>query len=111
MVAAGSYRDRVTFQVETRTADGGGGSSSSWTSLDPVWCRVMPERGNERIEGGRLNSVIAVTIHVRSSTETRAVTTDDRAVIDGTPHQIRSITNPDRRGRVLEMVLDRGVGQ
>lgn len=114
-MAAGPLRDRVTFQAESHVSDGGGGNALTWTTVTgtPVWGGFRPERGGERLDGGRLAQAMGGTLKVRSSAVTRAITTEHRAVIDGTAYQIRSVSNPDRRNRWIEMVLtlggDRGV--
>lgn len=106
---AGHLRDRVTFQRETRTADGAGGATIVWQNLVTVWGGFRPQRGREQLEAGRLESAVAGVLTVRSSPGTRDVTAADRVQIDDVPYQIRTITNPDRRGKTLELVVERGV--
>lgn len=109
MARAGSYRDRVTFQEPVKTAIGGGGSDLVWTDRLTVWARYMPERGRERVEAGRLTSAVGGVLQVRMSSDMAEVTAGWRVLIGGEPQNIRSVTNPDRRGRDLEMVLESGV--
>ena len=107
---AGRLRDRVIFQRETETADNAGGYASSWADYLTVWASFMPERGQERIETDRVNASFSGKLHIRSSSESRAVTESDRVSINGELYNIRSISNPDQRNRMLEMVVERGVG-
>lgn len=110
-MGAGQLRHRVTFQIENRTDDGGGGASIEWSTAATVWGSFAPERGNEKLEAGRLEASVAGLLKVRSSTETRAIEAGThRVLIADQPYQIRSITNPDRRDRFLEMTVERGVG-
>lgn len=106
---AGRARDRVTFQVETQTDDGGGGYALAWVDALTVSGEYRPERGRERVEAGRLETSMAGTLRVRWSSESRAITTAHRVLIDGEAYQIRSIENEDRRNRDLVMVVERGV--
>jgi SPP1 family predicted phage head-tail adaptor len=101
---------RVRFDAEVETADGGGGSTRSWTSIATVWGEYMPERGRERIEAGHLEASNVGILNVRYSSLLAAmVLSSSRVMIDGVAHQIRSIINPDQRKHRLEMVVERGV--
>lgn len=106
---AGQLRDQVTFQRATRTADGAGGATLVWQNVRTVWGGFRPQRGRETLEAGRLESAVAGVLTVRSSPDTRDITAADRVQIDGASYQIRTITNPDRRNKMLEMVVERGV--
>lgn len=108
---AGLLRDRVAFQRQAEEGDDGGGQAVAWSTQFTVWGGFRPERGRERLEADRLESAVAGVLTVRSSSQTGQVTAEWRAVIDGEPYQIRAITNPDRRGRFLEMTVERGVAQ
>lgn len=107
---AGPLRKRIRFERGSKTADGGGGSSLQWLQFLEVWGSFAPERGRERVEAGRLEAAVAGIVRIRSSLSARQILTSDRAVFDGVPHQIRSITNPDQRNKYLELVVERGVG-
>lgn len=109
MVSAGQLRKRVTFQVETRVPDGGGGFSETWGGDIVVWGQLVPERGSERLEAGRLEAALGGVLRIRSSSETAVITEAYTVKIDGQRYQIRSISNPDQRGKVLEMVVEKGV--
>jgi len=113
MTAIGQLRDRVSFHRLDATTDAYGNVTSGYSGAAflTVWGAFRPERGRERIEGGRLEASHAGVLTVRSSSDTRAVTTADQARIDGVEYQIRTIANPDRRGRFLEMTVERGVAQ
>lgn len=108
-MGAGALRDRVSFQEEQNVSDGAGGNVTTWPTQFTVWGGFRPERGAERLQAGRLEGAVAGTLRVRSSSDTRTVTTEWRVEIDGIAYQIRSITNPDRRNRFLEMTVESGV--
>lgn len=111
MTYAGGMKKRIAFQSESRVTDAIGGAAVSWATQTTVWGKLIPLRGAERIEGGRLASTDEFSLEVRSSSETRAVKPSWRAVIDGVNYQIRNITNPDQHNEKLVMTLERGVGQ
>lgn len=108
-MGAGQLRKRVTFEEEVRISDGAGGYASQWQWPVTVWGAIMPERGRERLQSGRLESPVAGILRVRSSAQLRTVKESHRVTIDGVPYQIRSIVNPDSRGKYLDMVVERGV--
>jgi SPP1 family predicted phage head-tail adaptor len=112
-VTAGGLRDRCAFHRLDTTSDAYGNPTSGYsgTAFLTVWGRLRVERGRERVEGGRLQSEVAATLTIRSSADARGVTEVDQVRIDGETFQIRAITNPDRRGRFLEMTLERGTAQ
>ncbi|WP_119270860.1 phage head closure protein [Taklimakanibacter deserti] len=109
MARAGTLNKRVTFQHELRTPDGGGGFAREWSEIATVWGGFSPERGSERLEAGRLEGSLFGVLRVRSSPTTRTVKVADRVKIDGVDHQIRSISNPDQRNRMLDILVERGV--
>lgn len=106
---AGQLRDRISFRSPAFADDGQGGSSVVWTPEFTVWGAFMPKRGREQLEAGRLESSVEGVVKVRSSSQTKTIKPEWICVIDGIDHNIRSITNPDRRSRFLEMVVERGV--
>jgi SPP1 family predicted phage head-tail adaptor len=108
MARAGQLSDRVTFEAEQLTPDGGGGSALAWISVATVWGQFIPERGRERLEAGRLESAIAGVLRVRSSALMRTITAAHRVQIKSVPYQIRSFSNPDRRNRMIEMLVESG---
>jgi SPP1 family predicted phage head-tail adaptor len=106
---AGRLNKRVAFQRAVKVADGGGGSTTTWETFLTVWGGFFPERTRERLEAGRLESAVAGRLTVRSSDDTRALTTAHRVVIDGYAHQIHAIVNPDQRDKYLDLTVERGV--
>ena len=104
---AGDLNKRATFELLTRTSDGGGGWTEAWGSPLKVWAQFSPERGRERIQAGRVADNAAGVLRIRSSSQSRAITTQHRVTVDGAVWNIRSITNPDQRNDMLELTLER----
>jgi SPP1 family predicted phage head-tail adaptor len=109
MARAGQMRDRITLQRETEVSDGGGGYELGWFTVATVWGQLMPERGNERVENGRMEASVGAVLRIRYSSDVAEVSAGWRAVVDGEEYNIRSVTQPDRRNRIIEMTVDRGV--
>jgi SPP1 family predicted phage head-tail adaptor len=109
-MTAGQLRNRVAFQQELRADDGGGGSEVTWPTAFTVWGGFRPERGQERLEAGRLQSAVAGVLTVRATSQTDQIKAEDwRCTIDGDPYNIRSIVDRDMRGKFYEMTVERGV--
>ncbi|RMF11097.1 MAG: head-tail adaptor protein [Alphaproteobacteria bacterium] len=106
---SGSLRDRVVFEAESLTPDGGGGNMRAWVAAVTTRGQFIPERGRERLETGRLEAALGGVLRVRSSAATRAITPEHRVTINGDVFQIRSVSNPDRRNKMIEMSVERGV--
>jgi SPP1 family predicted phage head-tail adaptor len=109
MARAGLMRDRVTLQVEQEAPDGGGGYVLAWHDVATVWGHLTEERGRERLESGRIEGALGAVLKVRHSADTERVNPGWRAVIDGVEYNITSVSQPDRRNRVVEMTVVRGV--
>lgn len=109
MARAGQMRDRVRIERETEQPDGGGGYEVGWFHVATVWGQLVPERGRERVESGRIEASVAAVLRIRYSSEVADVTAGYRVVIDGVDYNIRSVTQPDRRNRIIEMTVERGV--
>lgn len=108
---AGRMRAVVSFEAERRVDDGQGGAEpGKWQVLLQCRGEYIPERGREQIAAGHLEGSNLATLRVRYSASLVAyLNTQARAVIDGVPHQIRSIIDPDQRQRMLELVVEKGV--
>lgn len=102
-------RDRITFKRAVLTDDGSGGSTESLVELFTVSGQFKPSRGKEATEGDRLNDTAQGVVLIRSSSESRTIVETDIAVIDDVEHQIRSVINPDRRKKMIELIVERGV--
>lgn len=112
-----TMRAIVTFKRSQGVTDhlGGGGTRNFQPIADLVriHAEFKPERGQERIEAGRLESSVAGTLRVRSSAALRGVHAGDIVTlhqVDGdADHVIHAAINPDQRNRFIEFTIERGV--
>ncbi len=108
---AGSLSERVTFERRDAIPDGYGNEISG--PFQPIFtepARLQPRTGSEPVIAARLTGVQPYTLTVRSSTRTREVTPAWRAknARTGATYNIKAITNPDERGRYIEMLVVEG---
>lgn len=82
-MVAGRLRRRATFQEAVLIRDPDGMLIQGWEDRFTRWCHVHYLRGSETVMQARLVSKSPVILAVRASTETRAVTSEWRAVIAG----------------------------
>ncbi|MBL4757485.1 MAG: phage head closure protein [Rhizobiales bacterium] len=106
---AGNLRKNAQFQTNITLSDGMGGVTDGWATQFTQRARLSPVRGKEKVEGGDLTAQATFKLTVRMSVQARTVTEEWRVVIDGANYNIRSIINPDERGKALEMVVEGGV--
>ena len=53
---AGKLTERVRFEREQRTSDGGGGSTLSWIAVAVRWAMVEPLKGREQLEAMKVEA-------------------------------------------------------
>ena len=78
MDKAGRLRESVAFDAPNGTADAFGGTSESFSNGNPVSAQMIYQKGDEAVQSARLAGRQVFKIKVRSSSTTRAVTTDHR---------------------------------
>lgn len=105
----GPLNKRVTFQAPNEVSNGSGGVTVTWSGDVTVWGGYSPERGRERVAGGRIEAPEGGVLRVRFSSTVRGFGPKDRVLIDGKPYNIRSVSNPDQRNKALEFVVEAGV--
>jgi SPP1 family predicted phage head-tail adaptor len=103
MTTAGEMRERVSFQQ--RGLDANGDRLGAWGGDVTVWAQVRPMKGGEPVIQARLQGVQPVEITIRSSSATRPITSAWRAMWNGRPHNIRTVT-PDERREFIAMVAE-----
>lgn len=73
------------------------------------WGDLIPQRGREQVEAGRLQSSVPGVLQVRWDDQSKAIDASYRVIIEGEPYQIISVLDPDMHRRTVEMVVERGV--
>jgi SPP1 family predicted phage head-tail adaptor len=106
---AGRLRNRCEFQRPVVETSPTGNQRKGWESFMKVWGDLLPQRGREQIEAGRLESQVPGTLQIRFSSVAAQIDASYRVTIGGEPYQIRSVMDPDMRRRIIEMVVERGV--
>ncbi len=111
MTTAGQLRHRIAFDKRIAVDDGMGNEEGDWQEQFQVSAAVRAKMGGEAVAAARLSGQQPATITVRSSSNTRQVTTDWRArdVHQGTIYNIRSIADPDGLRAWLDMLCQSGV--
>lgn len=116
---AGQLRQRVTFQRRGEMSDGFGNEQvGAWTTQFSVAARLQPRLGGEEVVASRLAGVQPYILTVRSSLQTRSITTawrayDARAGFNsaGEPKRvfnIHSAANVDEVGAFIDFLVSEG---
>lgn len=107
---AGQLIERVAFDKKGTALDGLGGTGAAW--VEQFQCRAgyTHLRGGETVLAARLEGTHTIVIRVRSSTETRTITTDwrTRDVRTGKVYNVRDITPTEDR-MFLDILAQSGV--
>lgn len=109
MARSGLFRDRIKFQRMVSNADAYGNLTGAWADHASRSADFREQLGKEAIEGGALQDVAAATMRIRADTTTKAITVADRVYARDAAWAIRSISQVDAMGKVLEMLLEKGV--
>ncbi len=106
---AGNLRDRVTFERRVCVPDGAGGDICTWEPVFKTVGELQMSKGKEVVRAGQIEASATGILSIRYSHAAADLRESDMAVIDGEIYNIRSIHDPERRKRRLELLLERGV--
>lgn len=110
MAKAGNLRERITFERNAEGAiDAYGNVYSGWATLATRYGDLRERTGKEAITGGVLSDNGAATLRVRKDSTTETVTAADRVSARGITWAIKNVIQIDRKGTMLEMLLEKGV--
>ena len=70
---------------------------------------LVERLGKEAIQGGELSDVVPATLRLRKDSVTSTFTHADRVTVRGSLWAIKSIVQTDRKGAMLEVLIERGV--
>lgn len=106
---AGQLTHRAKFQRRAQQDDGYGNTVAVWRDLFTRWCNVRFLRGGEAVLASRLEGRQPVIITVRSCSQTRAIDSDMRCIIDGRIYNVRELPRPSQDRLRLEFLAESGV--
>ena len=98
-----SLRHRVIIEQLTNVADGQGGFTTSWTTLDTLWGSIEPVKSSERMHASRTEYQRSHVCYIRHRSD---VTTSMRISFDSRIFQIKGIIKPLERTFYLVMDLE-----
>lgn len=99
---AGRLRTRMKYLTKTTSADGRGGSSSSWSESFRFWGEDSLEEPTEAFsQGGALETV---THRIRARYDDRIAAGGRVELLDGTIIELSGVRDPDQRRRELVLV-------
>ena len=99
-------RHRINIQTITRVADSLGGNASSYSTTVQVWGMVEPLVGNERVEGGQIESRQRYKFTLRYNSN---LTVDDRLNYDSKNFRILSIQKKFEIDKYQVVIAEEGV--
>lgn len=104
-VPIGKLDQRVALQRKTRTSDGSGGATVSWSTYATVWAHVRPMRGRERENAMREEAAsdYIVVIRYRSG-----VVEGDRIEWRDRHMNVRFVRNEGPRTSMMEIESEMG---
>ena len=107
-INAGELRTAISFECYSKTSDGAGGHTTSWSEIagSPTRAKVESLSGREQWATERVEARIAMRLTCRYSS---LVTTKDRVVIRSIAYNIRAINNIGLEDRWMQVDLEGGV--
>ena len=105
-MSLGKMRHRVNIQTLSRSNDGLGGNTISYSTTVEVWGMVEPLVGNERVEGGQIENRQRYKFTLRHNSN---LTTDDRLNYDSKDFRILSIQKKFDIDKYQEVIAEEGV--
>lgn len=110
-MGAGAKSELVTVERETRTPDGGGGSSSSWAAIGQLWAEVAWIGGAESSRQGAVREVGKYRFRVLAGgVLALGVLATDRMVWNGARYNIRELPQRPRKPEI-DIIAETGVTQ
>ena len=108
---AGTLRHKISIQAQTDTSDGMGGYTTSFTDVYSCRASIWTLNARERLDSMKLEVSADHRIRIRHPkailevTEKHRVKWLDPATGTTVYFNIISIINPDRRNKMLEMIV------
>jgi SPP1 family predicted phage head-tail adaptor len=100
-------RQRITIESLTRTADGQGGFTESWSTFAEVWANIKPANASERYFAQRVESNITHKISIRWL---ESVQSEMRIQFEGRLFQIHGVRRDDEERWFMTLDCVENVG-
>lgn len=100
-LAAGRLNRRVAIQAPHRVHDDGGGSATSWSTVDTVWAAIESPAGFESFGQGQVNARVTHKVRVRA----RTVSPQHRLLYGSRILAIRAVL-PDAIGEAVDLLCE-----
>lgn len=109
-VRAARLFEAVSFGRSDEVQDEYGGISRAWVTMFETRAEFIYNRGTEAVQAGSLQGTATFKVKVRSSIQSRALTTDSRMrdIRRGVEYQIREVDAISDRAMVY-LVVESGV--
>jgi SPP1 family predicted phage head-tail adaptor len=107
-IKAGLFQTTIRFERKTRTPNGSGGFTDTWSTLvgSATRAQVKALSGFERLQADRVNASTRERIMCRYFAGLRP---DDRVIIEGRAYNITFVNDVERRKRFYEIDISGGV--
>lgn len=100
---AGELDQRVRIVQATAARDRIGGLVETWATLATVWAKVEPLSAREAYYRAQVNAGATWRVVMRFRSD---VTPRQRIAWNGRTFEIRGVTDPDNRRRMIELACD-----
>lgn len=103
---AGDLSARAAFLSPVQSRDEDGQIVQGWTDEFTVWVNVKYLRGGEAVMQARMQSHTPAILTARVSPQSRRITSEWRAVIDGRVFEVKEDPRPTPDRAWLEMLAE-----
>lgn len=100
---AGDLRNRIAIRRATRTDNGKGGYTTSWSDVAVVFAKVIGLTGREAVMDQVLQGIQVYRIHIRFRAD---VLPSDQIRYGAIDLNIKSVNDPDGRSEQLVIIAD-----
>lgn len=105
---AGNLTQLATFQSPVQSADDDGQLHQGWRDEFTIWVNVKYLRGGEAVMQARMQSHTPAILTVRASPQSRRITSEWRAAIDGRVFEVKEDPRPTQDRAWLELLVEAG---
>ncbi len=106
MLRAGELTTLVVFEHITRQRDDVLNQAAKWEELGRAYCKQTTAAGTETVPAQQTTATAPLTLSTHWSPDLAGLTPQARAVIDGKPVGIKSVTNENGANRTLIIVCE-----